>query len=209
MDSSYWNALITRQDTQLEFIAAPEKLSERTTPDPRQLGRLLRFIRSIYPVAILDFGRCYSAGALEALPEMEALYLLTTQDIHALENAKDFIAMAESRGRGTERIQVVLNKVSPRQKPDLDGLETYLGLRPSGVFSDDTEALYETWSEGQLLSGSSVLGRQLMALAKTIMTPAAVTGVGESAAEGSGQKPTAPAAMGLGRLFSFMRSSRA
>jgi Flp pilus assembly CpaE family ATPase len=209
MDSSYWNALVTRQGNQLEFIAAPDELSERTTPDPRQLGKLLRFVRSIYPVTILDFGRCYSAAALETLPEMEALYLLTTQDLLALENAKDFIATASARGKGVDRIQVLLNKVPVRQKPDIDGLESYLGLRPAGVYSDDAEALYETWSEGRLLGGNSILGRQLASLAKSIMTPEAILNAGTVTK--MSEKPAVPvaAAMGLGRFFSFMRSSRA
>ena len=33
MDSSYWNALVTRQGERLEFIAAPEELTDRTLPD--------------------------------------------------------------------------------------------------------------------------------------------------------------------------------
>ena len=63
-------------------------------------------IRSIYPVTFLDFGRCYSAAALETLPELEALYLITTQDLLALENAKDFLETAGARGKGADRVQV-------------------------------------------------------------------------------------------------------
>lgn len=210
MDSSYWDALVTKQGNQLEFIAAPDELGERTPPDPRQFARLLRFIRSIYPVTILDFGRCYSAAALETLPELEALYLVATQDLLALENAKDFLETARVRGKGADCIQVLLNKAPVRQKPDLDNLEKYLGVRPAGVFSDDTEALYETWSEGRLLGTNSVLGRQLASLAKSIMTPQAVADVA-SEARGLEKKPATPASTttGLGRFFSFMRSSRA
>ena len=210
MDSSYWNALVSKQGNQLEFIAAPDELGERTPPDPRQFARLLRFIRSIYPVTILDFGRCYSAAALETLPELEALYLITTQDLLALENAKEFLETAGVRGKGADRIQVLVNKVPVRQKPDLDNLEKYLGVRPAGVYSDDTEALYETWSEGRLLGGNSVLGRQLTTLAKSIMTPEPPPNV-SAEATGSEKKLVAPPATapGLGRFFSFMQRSRA
>ena len=75
----------------------------------------------------------------------------------------------DERGKGPDRIQVLINKVPVRTKPDLDGLEKFLGPRPTGVYSDDTEALYETWSEGRLLGGESVLGRQLKALAKSLI----------------------------------------
>jgi pilus assembly protein CpaE len=214
MDSSYWNALVIRHTEKLEFIAAPEELAERSLPDTRQLGRLLRFIRSIYPLTVLDFGRCYSTAALECLPEMDAMYLLVTQDLFTLENARDFIRMADERGKGADRIQVLVNKVPTRQKPDLDGLETYLGLRPAGVFSDDSEALYETWSEGRLLGSDSVLGRQLGALAKSILTPDAPDSKAKQAdskaSEPKSASPSSIAALkGLGRFLPFMRSSRA
>jgi pilus assembly protein CpaE len=214
MDSSYWNALVTRHSDRMDFIAAPDELAERSMPDPRQLGRLLRFIRATYPAAILDLGRCYSGAALESLPEMEALFLVVTQDPHALENAKEFINTAKERGKGFDRIRVMLNKVPARQKPDLDGLESYLGIRPAGVFGDDTEALYETWSEGRMLGAESVLGRQLNALGKALMAPEPPEPeTKQPETKAAEQKPTAASAFaapsGLGRFFSFMRSSRA
>ena len=138
------------------------------------------------------------------------MYLITTQDLLALENTKDFLETAGVRGKGADRIQVLLNKVPVRQKPDLDNLEKYLGVRPAGVFSDDTEALYETWSEGRLLGTNSVLGRQLTSLAKSVMIPEPPANAATEA-KGSDKKPAVPAstAAGLGRFFSFMRSSRA
>lgn len=214
MDSNYWNALVTHSGKHLEFIAAPEELNERNPADPKQLGRLLRFIRMTYPAAVIDFGRCYNAAALDTLPELETLYLLVTDDLMVLENARDFIAAAEERGKGFERIQVVVNKVSGKQKPDLDNLERYLGVRPSGVFSDDREALYETWSEGRLLGEESVLGRQLTALSKSMMDPeqshaGARQGKRQKGTDAKAAPAAADGASGLGRFFSFMRSSRA
>src|SRR6185503_9423184 len=183
MDSSYWNALVTHHGKNLEFIAAPEELGERNPADPKQLARLLRFIRMTYPAAVLDFGRSYSAAALEMLPEMEALYLVITDDLLVLENARDFIRLADERTRSSNRIRVMVNKVGSRQTPDLDNLEKFLGLRPEGVFSDDREALYETWSEGRLLGEDSTLGRQLAALSKSMLFPEAA----EQAAKQSGK----------------------
>jgi len=198
MDSSFWKALVTQQGEKLDFIAAPEELAERATPDPRQLARMLRFIRSNYAISILDFGRWYSAAALESLSDMESLFLIVTQDLQAMENAKELIELARERGRA-DRIKVLVNRVSSRQKPDLDALASYLGMRPAGVFSDDSEALYETWSEGRLLGNDSVLGKQLVALAKTIIARETEDELAKTGAGG------APAAGGFGKLFSFMR----
>jgi Flp pilus assembly CpaE family ATPase len=160
-------------------------------------------------VVILDFGRCYSAAALDSIPELDTLFLLTTQDLPQLENAREFLRLSAERGKDSDRVKVLLNKVPTRQKPDLDGIESFLGVRPAAVFSDDTEALYEIWSEGRMLDGKSVLGRQLKALTKSMLVPA------EPEATSGMQQPVSSAvanlaaAVGLGRFFSFARSSRA
>lgn len=230
MDSSYWHALVTQHGPHLEFIAAPEELTERTAPEPRNLARLLRFIRTTYACAVVDFGRWHSGAALESLAETESLFLVVTQELYALENAREFIRTARERGKGADRIKVLLNRVPARHKPDLDGIESYLGVRPCGVFSDDAEALYEIWSEGRMLGGDSTLGRQLAALAKSLAEPeapepAANAGNGGSDAPGKAwlsragllgrlagareqeARPAAPA--GGGKWLSFMRKSRA
>jgi pilus assembly protein CpaE len=206
MDSNFWNALVWRQG-KLEFIAAPEELTERSLPDVRQVARLIRFIRLTYPIAIVDFGRCYSVAAIESIAELEALYLVTTQDLFALENARDFIQTLSERARGTECVRVLLNKVPAKQKPDLDGLEKFLGVRPVGLYSSDSEALYETWSEGRLLGVDSVFGKQLNSLAQ--LTIADASHDQGSKEKGKGEKGKESAAPGFGKLFSFLRSSRA
>jgi Flp pilus assembly CpaE family ATPase len=212
MDSSYWNALVSKHGGHLEFIAAPEELTERTPPDPQQLGRLLRFMRTMYPVTVVDFGRFYSAAALESVPELEAMYLMVTEDPLALENARDFIRMADERGKSPDRIQVLVNKAASKHKPDLGTLETFLGVRPAGVYGEDSEALYETWSEGRLLGTDCQLGRQLSELAKS-MWPAAEAPRGAKNTPGetrsevpAGEPPAAAAGSGFGRILSFMRS---
>lgn len=206
MDSNYWNALVSRHGRRLEFIAAPEELTERVLPDVRQVARLIRFVRSIYPIAVLDFGRCYSAAAIESIAEMEALYLVATQDLFALENARDFVQTLAERGKAADCVHVLVNKVPAKQKPDLDGLEKFLGIRPAGLYSADSEALYETWSEGRLLGEESVLGKQLGALAQLTIAAEASRDEG-SKKNAKGKESGAP--LGFAKLFSFLRSSGA
>ena len=90
------------------------------------------------------------------------------------------------------------------------------GLIKIRVFSDDREALYETWSEGRLLGEDSTLGRQLAALSKSMLFPEtaemAVKQTGKRAKNADANQTTpagAPSPSGIGRFFSFMRSSRA
>ena len=135
------------------------------------------------------------------------MFLVTDQDLMSLENAREFLRMADERGKGADRIKVLLNKVPVRQKPDLDSLEKYLGVRPASVFNDDSEALYEIWSEGRMLSsGGSVLGRQLAALTRSMLSLEAPE---PEMKHGSTLAASMAAAIGLGRFFSFARGNQA
>ncbi len=201
MDANYWSALVTPVADRLDFLAAPEELAERVTPEPRQIARLLRFVRATYRNAFVDFGRWYNAAALDSLPELESLYLIITQDMLVLESAQDFIRKAVARGALTHRIRILLNCVQPRLKPDLGALEQNLGVPVAGVFTDDAEALYETWSEGRMLTSESVLGRQLIALAGSLAEPKAELPSAKS-------KPAGAPAL-LRRCFTFFKGATA
>lgn len=204
MDSSYWQALIVKHGDNLDFISAPEDLTERIQPDPRHLTRLLRFIRATYPITVFDYGRWYSAPAMDSLAEMESLFVVVTQDLLVLENAKEILRLGSERGKGADRIKILLNRAAARPKPDLDGFEKYLGVRPHAVFSDESEALYESWSEGRLLGNETPFGSQLLNLARTMVQK----DTDETAARQSSSKPVAGLG-GLGRLFSKIAPGKA
>lgn len=204
MDSNFWNAVVHPVADRLEFLAAPEELADRETPEARHVARLLRFIRTTYRTAILDLGRWRSAAALDSLPEMEALYIMTLPDSSAYDGARDFLKAAEERGHSTHKVQILLNGAPAKQKNDLAALEKATGLKAAGVFSDDRDALYETWSEGRLLSDESVLGQQLMAHSQKVLgmesSPAGAKSNGIHGALG--------AFSGISRLLAFGRGAR-
>ena len=64
------------------------------------MTHLMRFIRSTYPLSIVDFGRSISVAALDSLSELETLYLVTTTDLTALDHAQ-----SSHSDRGRTRIR--------------------------------------------------------------------------------------------------------
>jgi pilus assembly protein CpaE len=168
MDASYWKALVSTHANKIDLIPAPEEVAARQTPGPEQMSHLLRFIRSAYPLAIVDFGRMVSHAALDSLPELDALYLVTTFDPTSLDHAKETIAMLDERGFGHNRLKVLLNRAPEKGTPDTSGVEQFLGVPCAGVFVSDFMALYDAYSEGRLLDTSTKLGKELHALANSV-----------------------------------------
>jgi pilus assembly protein CpaE len=205
MDSSYWKALVSSPGEFLDLIAAPEDLAAKRAGGPQDMAHLMRFLRSMYPVTIVDFGRHFSSSALDCLPELEQLYVFSTVELEALDHAKDAVRAAGERGFGPARVQVLLNRMPERNAPHLKGIENFLGVSPAGVFTEDAASLHDAWSEGRLIEINSRLGREIKAFAGSIVKRAQGERVGQRNGETAGTAAAGPG--GVKRLFSHFRKS--
>jgi pilus assembly protein CpaE len=202
MDSNYWDALISKYPGGLDVIPSPDELAAKGSAGPAEIAHLMRFIRSLYPLSIVDFGRHTSPAALDSLPELDSLYLLAGIDLDTLDHAKSCIASLQARGFESSRIKVLINRLPERTLPDSAGVERYLGVAPEAFFQSDYVSLYDAWSEGRLLQGNTKLGREINALAGSLVAQAK----GEPAAPPPAAKQS-PA--GLKKIFSFLQRQRA
>ncbi|HVW86168.1 MAG TPA: hypothetical protein VHB50_15880 [Bryobacteraceae bacterium] len=204
MDSSYWKALVSSLPNRLDVIPAPEELAAKRSPGTQEITPLLRFIRSVYPISIVDFGRHVSPTALDSLPEIDTLYLVTTLELETLDHARDCIRAATERGFPSSRLKVLLNRLPEKGAPDPKGIENFLGTPADAVFTSDYMSLYDAWSEGRLLDANTKLGRELNALSSSVIARVR----GERPAEREEQK-SAPGRTpgGIKRLFSFLQKS--
>ena len=204
MDSSLWKALVSSPADNLDVITAPEEVAAKRHPGREEMTHLMRFIRSTYPLSIVDFGRSVSPAALDSLPELEALYLITTPDFMSLESASRALQLLEQRGFAGNRIKVLLNKVKARETPDREGIRKSLGRPCEAVFRNDHMSLYDAYSEGRFLPASSGLGKELRALADAIRSPAA----GERSRD-KNEKTSQTVPAGGRRWFSFIQKTPA
>jgi Flp pilus assembly CpaE family ATPase len=169
MDASYWKALVSTYGSLVDVLPAPDDVAARRPGGAHETSHLMRFVRSAYAVAVFDFGRHYSAPALDSLSELETLYLVTTMDLHALEQARDCLAAIAARDYSS-RVRVLVNRVpGERGAPDPSGVESFLGAPVAGVFGSDVDSLYEAWSEGHFLTAKTKLGKELQALAQSMI----------------------------------------
>lgn len=197
MDSSLWKALVSPHADKLHLIPAPEEIAAKKPPEREETMHLMRFIRSTYPLSILDFGRAASAAALHALPELETLCIVTTPDDSSLLRAKRAILDVENQGFASNRIKVLLNRAG---KAHCATSEKTLGRPCDAVFRNDHLALYDAYSEGKLLPPASPLGRELQALADSIRLSA----VGE---RNAAAQTAPPASVPAKRWFSFLQKT--
>jgi pilus assembly protein CpaE len=202
MDTSLWRALVSSHADQLDVIPAPDEVAAKRAPELEEMTHLMRFIRSTYPLSIVDFGRSVSAAALESLPELEVLYLVTTADFTSLEHAKRAIQIVEERGFASNRLKVLVNRIKDRGPSDLERIEKSLGRPCDSVFRNDYTALCDAYSEGRFLSPTSPLGKELHGLADSIRARAAGERYHSKEEKMAGAAPAAGK-----RWFSFLQKA--
>ncbi len=204
MDASLWKGLVSTHPNQIDFIPAPDEVAAKRNPGREEMTHLMRFIRSMYPVTIVDFGRSVSMAALDSLPELDALYLVTTHDLTTLAHARRAIQMLDERGFPAARLKVLLNRVPDKGAPDRAGIENFIGRPCAATFRNDHMALYDAYSEGSLLQQGTPLAKEFLALANSIRARAA----GERETEEVRDAPARVPDSGK-RWFSFFQRAQA
>jgi pilus assembly protein CpaE len=196
MDSSLWKALVSTHADRLELIPSPDEIAAKKPPEREETLHLLRFIRSTYPAAVIDYGRSVSVPALDGLPEMDLLYVVTTPDRSSVACASRTIRDAEDRGFAANRIKVLLNRAEVSGKANYSAAEKTLGRPFDVMLRDEHLQLYDAYSEGRFLSPASALGKELQALATSIRQKAF--------GEVKNEKQTAQAGSGGKRWFGLL-----
>jgi pilus assembly protein CpaE len=178
LDSSLWKALVSSLPDKLDVIPASDELAAKKAPGGDEMAHLLRFMRSAYPISIVDFGRSISSAAMASLPELEMLYVITLPDTGSVGHTRKTMATLEQRGFPGNRIGVLLNRAGDK-KAGPDAVQKTLGRPLDGVFRDEHLALYDAYSEGRFLPASNALGKEFRGLAERIRKRAS----GEPASE--------------------------
>ncbi len=184
LDLSYWKALVSNgQQPGLEVIGAPPAATTmREVLDPEQTRNVLRFLRTSYDWILVDLGRSLNSLSMQLLEEIDEAFLVATLDLPALHQAKQVVSALLDNGYSRNRLRLILNRM-PR-RPDFEPAEVQrvLGLPIFEMLPNDYPELFEAYSEGNLLSAGSELGKALNGLA------AKIAGVQPSASKEKGKQ---------------------
>jgi pilus assembly protein CpaE len=168
LDASYWKALISNGTPRLEVITAPDPATIISFPTAEQMTTVLNFVRTQYDWSVIDLGRNMNHLGLSILNEIDETFLVTTLEIPALHRAKQILQKLTDSGYGRNRLRLVLNKLPSRHDITPVEIEKMLGWPVYGLLNDDSESLYEAYSEGKLLPPTAKLSRQMAQLARKL-----------------------------------------
>jgi len=153
LDHSYWQALVSNGIPNVEIITAPTSpAAKEVAPGP--IKQVVAFMKTEYDWSVLDLGRNLSPATLSVLDVVDETYLVSTNEVPALHQAKQMIAFLLDSGYPRENLRLILNRVPKHMEVTKNELGEMLGLDVYAIVDDDYQALQEAYSNGRLLGGS-------------------------------------------------------
>jgi len=158
LDHSYWQALVSNGIPNLEIITAPTSpAAKEVAPGP--IKQVVAFMKTEYDWSVIDLGRNLSPATLSVLDVVDETFLVSTNEVPALHQAKQMIAFLLDSGYPRANLRLILNRLPKRMDVTRQEIGEMLGLDVFACIDDEYQALQEAYSNGQLLGGSPRLDR--------------------------------------------------
>ena len=101
---------------------------------------------------MIDVGNMMNACAVAALYAAETVFLVTNPDVPSIRNAQRLIDRVRQLGAGSERVKILLNRVSDQHLIAPKQIETALGYGIHHTFASDYRTVSEALNSGVPLS---------------------------------------------------------
>jgi pilus assembly protein CpaE len=140
LDKDFLKELVSRHKTGVDIIPASEQFDRPNAQDVGAIEELLRILT-----------RC----GIAALYAADTVYLVTNPDVPSIRNAQRLVERVRQLGAGSERVKVLLNRVSENLLITPKQIETALGYAIHHSFTSDYRAVSTALNSGVPLTLSN------------------------------------------------------
>jgi pilus assembly protein CpaE len=174
LDKDFLKELVAKHKSGLDILAASEQFDRPNAQDAGAIEELLRVLTRAYDYVVIDGGNVINSCVAAALYAADTIFLVTNPDVPSIRNAQRLVERVRQLGAGSERIKVLLNRVSDQHLIAPKQIETALGYGIHHTFSSDYRTVSTALNSGvplalsnhsELASQFDSFTRQLVGLA--------------------------------------------
>ena len=161
LDKDFLNELVSRHKSGVDIVAASEQFDRPNAQDVGAIEELMRILTRTYDYVVVDAGNTVNACAIAALYAADTVFLVTNPDVPSIRNAQRLVERVRQLGAGSERVKVLLNRVSENLLIAPKQIETALGYGIHHTFTSDYRAVSTALNSGvplTLSNNSSIAG---------------------------------------------------
>jgi pilus assembly protein CpaE len=152
LDKDFLKELVSKHKSGLDILAGSEQFDRPNPQDSGAIEELLRSLSKTYEHIVIDVGNMMNACAVSALYAAETVFLVTNPDVPSIRNAQRLIDRVRQLGAGSERVKILLNRVSDQHLIAPKQIETALGYGIHHTFASDYRTVSEALNSGVPLS---------------------------------------------------------
>jgi pilus assembly protein CpaE len=155
LDKDFLKELVSKHKSGLDILAASEQFDRPNAQDAGAIEELLRVLARIYEYIVIDVGNTINSCAIAALYAAETVFLIANPDVPSIRNAQRLVDRVRQVGAGSERVKILLNRVSDQHLIAPKQIETALGYSIHHAFTSDYRTVSTALNSGVPLSLSN------------------------------------------------------
>jgi Flp pilus assembly CpaE family ATPase len=166
LDLSCWDGIVAHGPGGVDIVQSPNLLGVDDA-HVRKIQHVLAPIRSFYRWTVLDLGRMTHLS-LSLLGRVSELYLVTTESVPALYEAKRAIGGLIEAGFEADRLRIIVNQVSTTLGFSGSELGRLFGVPVFAKLPGAAQELHDACTQRKLLSASCEYRLQVARLARKV-----------------------------------------
>ncbi len=171
LDRDFLRELMARHKSELDILAGSEQFDRPNGQDAGAIEELLRVLSRLYDYIVIDAGNMINSCAVSALYAADTIFLVTNPDVPSIRNAQRLVDRVRQLGAGSERVKILLNRVSDQNLIAPKQIETALGYGIHHTFSSDYRTVSTALNSGVplALTNNSELATQFNSFTRHLL----------------------------------------
>jgi pilus assembly protein CpaE len=158
LDKNFLTELVAKHKSGLDILAGSEQFDRPNAQDAGSVEELLRVVSKAYDYIVIDAGNVINPISAAALYAADTIFLVTNPDVPSIRNAQRLVERVRQLGAGSERVKVLLNRVSENNLIAPKQIETALGYGIHHAFSSDYRTVSTALNSGVPLALTNSTG---------------------------------------------------
>jgi pilus assembly protein CpaE len=158
LDKNFLTELVAKHKSGLDILAGSEQFDRPNAQDAGSVEELLRVVSKAYDYLVIDAGNVINPISAAALYAADTIFLVTNPDVPSIRNAQRLVERVRQLGAGSERVKVLLNRVSENNLIAPKQIETALGYGIHHTFSSDYRTVSTALNSGVPLALTNSTG---------------------------------------------------
>jgi pilus assembly protein CpaE len=156
----------------LDVLAAPMRPEQAEIVTEAKVTRLLEVASEAYDLVVVDTSAFFYGPMLALLPPTDRLLMLCGLDVPTLKNVKLSLRTLDLLGFPLDRVEIVLNRVSPKVGLEPRDVETALGIPVTYEIPNDpvVAPAVNRGAAAAILDSDSEFAHAVGAIAATVTT---------------------------------------